>query len=706
MLQIFQTAKNSESFQVNIGIILTIIFLSIWLYFDYNSNVEGSGEVIGKVVYKVKEVDRKLGSNMVWRDVDVESNIYNYDTIRTDNFSKVKVILNDKTEIELDSNSMVVFDLSSNDLNVDFLQGQMQLNNTNAEGEKKKNIKIISGDSEVQLDNSEIKLNKNSGSNLDVDVIKGKAQLAKGDNVQNIQKNEQLRIRGEKIHKEKKQFRLISPVNSQHFLTEKASKEIRFAWESDAKNSSTYIIEIYNISSDKAQKILSEKIKKNNFTTRLKPGKYLWKIFDEKKINFETDNFYVVGENPVKLFTPEDETNFYYQSTPPRVLLSWSKNVFVDYYKLEISKVTNFASLSHGLVTENETTVVDFLEEGKYYYRVKTKTGFPDSVQKISKVKSFTINKKALPDPPNPITPSENYRFTPKSKFIFAWNTIPDYSQYQLQIAKDRQFNSIVHNSKTVERSTSLKDLKEGLYYWKVRGKLTKSDKWIDSNIRTFEIRKKPDIKITLTSPLNQSKIEEGKSRFQWVKVPNIKNYVLEIAKDLEFVEIVKRSSYPKNSAILDLSKPGKYYWRVKAISKYGEESKSKTAIFLLIEKPKVKILFPENNSSVDVIDMDNLTFRWEKLSHVLYYSFELKSIESGKTIINKKRLKNNNFIIDDLTILKRGDYVCEVTAKVSRKNSKPIVAIPAKSNFKIYLSRRAKKEDIEFETPEEVFIK
>ncbi|MCB1190906.1 MAG: FecR domain-containing protein [Leptospiraceae bacterium] len=612
MFQQLQSLKQSEPFKVNLGIVITILILSIWLYFDFNANLQGGGKVIGKVIYKVKEVDRKFGSQIIWKDVDVDSNIYNYDTIRTDNFSRVKVVLNDKTEIELDSNSMVVFDLSSENLNVDFLQGKMQLNNVNTKGDK--NIKITSGDSEVKVDSSEVKLNKTSDSNLDVDVVKGKAEIKKGDSVQNLQKDDQVRIRGEKIRKDKKIFRLLSPINSKYFLTQNQLEEINFSWESDDNSKDYSILEIYNVS-DKYKKVFSKKLKGNKYQVKLKPAKYKWKILDDENGHFESDSFYVVNENPVDLYTPEDKSVFYYLTKPPRILVSWSRNEFVNSYKLEISNTSNFDTIIHKLLTENETTVVDSLEEGKYYYRVITKTGFPDSAQKISSIKSFTINKNALPNPPSLITPSENYIFKPQNKFIFAWNPLSDYSKYQLQIATDKKFRATVHSSETVERSMSLpSSLPENKYYWKVKGKLGESDKWIESAIRTFEVKKE--------------------------EVPKI-----------------------------------------------------------------LTIHFPENNSSVDVIDMSNFIFKWEKIPNAVYYNFELKRLPEGKTVIKQAKVTKNQFVIDDLKILKTGNYLCVVQAKVSQINSESITTNSAANKFRIYLSRRAKKDDIEFVTPEDVFI-
>jgi type II secretory pathway component PulC len=618
----FPKWAKSEFFLVNFGLIIIILILFLWLYLEFHFSIGKIGEPIGKITYRVNESQRKYSSNFLWTDLDLNSNIYNYDTVRTDTSSRIYVMLNDKTEIQLEEDSMVVFDLSKDTLDLSFFTGKIRLDSTNVD--KSKKIKIISGDSVVNLNNGAVQLKKLASSSVNVNVLEGKAELKQNNTTQSLEKGEEVKIRGEKLQKEKKKIRLLSPINSRYFLTRK-SLDIEFEWEGDNTDNS-YILEVYN-SNIKSTPLIAKKINGIHYSQTLSPGKYIWKVYDSKKENSESDSFYVANDNPVKLFTPLPETFFNYIDTPPRILFSWSKNEFIRYYKLEISETNTFDKIKYQLTTENESSIVDNLDPGKYFYRVVTKTEFPDSLNKASQVNSFTISKKD--------TPNQN--------------------------PKPEERNSTISNEEAIP--------------------------------------------LNLITPKDQASLDTDRLQFTWDKVKDNVEYLLEFSKSPEFTDIILSRKSKANSLLVTLPENGNFFWRVKATLQNGNSIISNRFSFSYQFNPIVQIVFPVNNSEVDVLSMDKFIFKWNKMEGAIYYSFELKRLATNENIIRESRLKTNEYILDDFTLLKTGEYECTVTARVLAKNSEEITTKPKTHKFKIFLSKKADKKDIKFVTPDNVYI-
>ncbi|MCP5497210.1 MAG: FecR domain-containing protein [Leptospiraceae bacterium] len=705
MFEELQSKIKIESKKINLIVFLLILLLSLWLFYDFHSKqAMKEGKMVGRVVYKVNEVNRKLGSQVLWEDVEINSAVYNYDTIRTDQFSKITVLLNDKTEIQLESNSMVVFDMEKDNLNVNFLEGKMQLNSLNV-GEDAKNLKIKSGDSEIKLDKGDIKLTKASDSILDIDVRDGKAEVKKGENVREIKKDEELKIRGEKFKQTKRKIRLLSPINSKYFLTQASFQEVRFEWEGDDSEEEGYFVEIYNISG-RPKRIRYKSIKEKTYLDKFEPGKYKWQVTNSKKEDIQSDNFYIVDDNPVAPFTPENGASFFYLTEPPRILLSWSRNEFIPYYKLEVSTTPDFSKLVTDRLTENESTVVDDLKKGTYYYRILTKTGFPDSAWRISKTKTFIINERSAPSPPELLSPPKDHNFSEEEPLNFAWKSSESYVTYRLQIAKDKEFQSIVEDQKTELRSIRLKkSLEEGRYFWRVQGFLKDGKSKIDSEILSFGFSQYSETQITLIEPKNHFETKETKVQFAWESSPKKDRYTLELSGDPEFKELIKSAASQTNSLVLTPLEPGHYYWRVKVQGNKNRSTTSSAGVFSILYDPTPTILFPKDKSKIDLADKEQLYFKWDNVSGAISYELELTELAGNKRILKKSGIKTNEFTLDDISLLKTGDYLLKVRANIAKSNLEETISKPGISKFGIFLSKTIKQEDIKFITPENVYI-
>ncbi|MEM7181019.1 MAG: FecR domain-containing protein [Spirochaetota bacterium] len=700
--------KESEGFRVNFINVCIAILLGLLLTYDFMcSGSHQKGEVIGQVKLKIKEIKRKRGSEVLWEELDSDSDIYNYDVVKTDAFSRVTVVMDDKSEIELEENSMVIFKKGNKNVNINFVQGNLHLNTQKGSG-KKNNIQVVSGETVINLDKGDVELNKGVGKEIEVNVNEGKVELENNGQKQSLQKNEVLKIQGDEIRKATKNVHLQAPTNYQYIATRNSKKTINLRWKSE-KPQREHTIVLNELRSNKQKKLI-RKATGESLSLELPPGKYSWKVYiDAANAEFaEARTFYLLDDTAVNPFTPEENQVFSFIQEPPRVLFSWSQKAFIDTYILEISQKPSFTSILRKQPTENQTLLLDGLPVGKYYYRIATKSPAPGAKLKYSRIVPFQITKKLQADPPELIQPSNGKQFSYDKesglKISFVWKPQREFKNYQLQVSRTLAFqDNILNESVQGQAYNWQKNLPAGDYYWRVQGRQKDSGKQTTSAIFRFSSKQFETKQIRLNTPANNSQLEEGRISFSWEKVTNASNYVLELAKRSNFSSYV---SYPslKNSLVIANLEPGVYYWRISVPTADKTRINSKAFHRLKVLPSSLPIIsFPKNSSSVDMSPRNSLTLQWLYPGRkALSYSIKLQK-SNGSVVVRQNATTATSYNITDLSLLKTGNYIFSVQARLSGKDGS-FLSKPVKHRFRIYLSQSIKKEKLKFKTPENVY--
>ena len=176
----------------------------------------------------------------------------------------------------------------------------------------------------------------------------------------------------------------------------------------------------------------------------------------------------------------------------------------------------------------------------------------------------------------------------------FQWAAI-NKAQYRLQIAADKDFNSVIidkpnltSNSIAVDL-TSLESLKT--FYWRV---IVSQTGCFDtpSAAETFATPKHPDAPVvTLVSPASGAKLGDD---FKFVFTPSgTASYTLQVARDAAFGDIVYSSADAKASGsnmtvdmAVSLIGKGKFYWRVKSSAAGYDDAVSASRLFEVTSIP------------------------------------------------------------------------------------------------------------------------
>lgn len=203
----------------------------------------------------------------------------------------------------------------------------------------------------------------------------------------------------------------------------------------------------------------------------------------------------------------------------------------------------------------------------------------------------------------------------------FKWYSHIKAKSYRFELAYDSDFNNKVYDNNLEETSfTSPNAISNNVnYYWRVTALdanfniVAKSEPW---NFKTEAL--------TLLEPKLESFEILVNTLFKWLELKDVKNYELEISKDIEFNEEL---SYSTNETKYTLAKAldyyTKYYWRVKANYDNGDYAQSPTYNFWTESDIIVPLIYPANNSKN--IDL-NPQFKWSKIEGAIGYRFEVST--------------------------------------------------------------------------------
>ncbi|MBK6606489.1 MAG: FecR domain-containing protein [Leptospiraceae bacterium] len=605
-----------------------LLFSSLLCLEFRKSSHAGANEIIGYVAYKHKAVKRKADSTVVWEDVEQKLPIARRDTIQTSALSDTVITLNDGTELKIAENSMVLLDFTENKMNLDFKYGSIE---TNRNGKGNDSLVIESGGVKVNVGNGDLQLNKRENSDLSVINTRGEASIQKGDNSVSLKENSQAILKNKEAPEIREmEIRLLSPEPSRIFYVKEKSKEVSFFWNSKSNKSKIQISQDVTFSKLVAEQTLDTP----QYKKKLEVGSYFWRVVDlNSKIGNEIEvrKFFVLEEIPFRYSYPLNGSDFAIHKKPVFVNFAWDKVEGIQSYSLEISKAQNFSSIEKKQDVLGNSYGVEFTEEGKYFFRIKTRSNNPDLPEKQTDTGMFILKKQESISPPMLVNPKNGISIEEGAQTLLGWKTDPSYDTFTLLIAENQEFTLNTRTVKTKENYALLDKLKAGkTYFWKVEGNGSDSKALATSSVYSFTIQEKTPAKTVSLNPTESRELEGEEEKveieeppyvaptlqepennlvqevsdatsihFSWKKQPRDIGYRFYLYRLKDFSEeLVLKKEIQKSSLDVDnqyLAQSGKYYWLVEGKYKKGDKllyEKSKKREFKLIPKllpPKIK---------------------------------------------------------------------------------------------------------------------
>ncbi|MEX2478493.1 MAG: BspA family leucine-rich repeat surface protein [Gracilimonas sp.] len=259
--------------------------------------------------------------------------------------------------------------------------------------------------------------------------------------------------------------------------------------------------------------------------------------------------------------------------------MKWKNDTVVTKYQLQVIEGFDPVVLDT-MVTDTTYNVSDSLNGmTEYNWRVRGINENKDLTGDWSEIWSFTtetipVEKIRLISPAND---TSGVAITP----TLSWKSDANADSFIVQISTDEFSTTEVSESITDTTFTAPELAHDTQYSWRVRGNNTIgngewSDTWSFSTIIEVPLNS------TLLTPENGSNVNTLLPEFKWNEAERARDYILHIALDQEFSNILVDSTTVDTSLIPSskLDNGNDYYWRVKASNEGGESDWSDTYTF------------------------------------------------------------------------------------------------------------------------------
>lgn len=495
----------------------------------------------------------------------------------------------------------------------------------------------------------------------------------------------------------------IVPAENASFSYRSRIPSIRFMWD-EANQATSYKVEIATNPSMENPIVEQRTNLTSLIISTLEFGNYYWRVTPYYTINnlgfanpSEVKSFSVERKSVLKkpsLYVPLDNGIVNTDEEIGSIAFSWKRESEAESY---IVKIANNSELKNPFIIE--TTKDNFftfdtknvekqLKDGKWFWSV-TVQDFEGTLSEASDIRTFFAMKgkpeQHLIEPFDGFKVADSFVFDTK----FTWKkNFPESFESYLQISKNQDFRKIEKEEKVLGNSFSGANLKEGVYYWRL-----KSVNTIDGSEFVTSGRK-----IDVVGNLAAANLIEPTDRiiarenvpceFKWSEVSDASYYKLMIYKKsdnkLVLEDVIYDTEYKTdlfhNSIFEDKTM---YRWELQAHANAipGISSRRTGKIaegeFLFARLRPVSIDFPPKDYVLKGEDaiLKPITAKWSSVDKVKSAQFVLRKVDEERPIEVIKiptdeqmkgefKIAPNNVLLDTPDGIKTGRYEIVVYAQ------------------------------------------
>ncbi|OHD70165.1 MAG: hypothetical protein A2W19_05090 [Spirochaetes bacterium RBG_16_49_21] len=683
--------------------------LSYLLYAEMTSRSgRGSTELIGAINSTRNIAERKFSAQVVWDEVEKNASVYNFDTIRTADQSEAIIRLKDGTEITLNENSMVLLSLSEKEFDIQFMQGAINAKQAAVKTAGARTVNISSGGSIITLKNGDVSLSQDRDKGLNLTVSRGTAAFLSEKGEQVLTENQNIQSGKDGIKLYDLTVKLILPEKDAYIPIGADQAAVRFIWELP-KGGFTPFLEIANNPS-LADPIIKKRAAGNAAPAYLPEGIYYWRVTAinnvTKKVEAsEIRRLSILDNRPAELIAPANGSIIQYRDANPMINFIWSRNESVSRYGLTVSRKTDMSDAVANTIVDGTKISINSLGKGVYYWKIASVPEVAYGQKSAeSAVHTFTVAKIDKLPPPEPVYPPENKSIHPlaivRKGLNFTWLKDSSIPQTQIMIAADKDFSKVIANKTSTDNSIRITDsLKEGVYYWNLRGLM--SDGSSTDYSSAFRFRVATEGALRLVEPNDNAILIDNKGRgipitFSWIKSELEGGYLLRISKDRNFSSLVKELPAADTSTEMPRIEDGTYYWLVRLIDEKGAGILSSPVYsFKVVGKLGLPVAVePKSGSTVNMVKQDALELRWAAVKGANLYRVGLFQINNGiQHSIAAVETADTAYRFPDLKKLDEGRFFWSLRALDADSTSRRVIrkSDEARMEFEITLGGEKK---------------
>ncbi|HRO66749.1 MAG TPA: FecR domain-containing protein [Pseudobdellovibrionaceae bacterium] len=289
----------------------------------------------------------------------------------------------------------------------------------------------------------------------------------------------------------------------------------------------------------------------------------------------------------IETVTPPGVQYYKIKKTDP-LTTQWKPYPKVKTYQWDLcetpscEKVTRTIKSSNSLASTSEP-----FPEGRYYWRV---SGLDSKGRRIASSETLSLDLSIAKAPKITTSPESSFirkevkvptlSTPPAAPAEVSWQPEPEFSHYEYEIAATTQFEPILHKDRNKTGIVSTPPLKNGVYYYHVRGVFEngRSTDWSDPQQLTVSLT------AVLGDPPNKIELEKsaygldaetlGKrspssvppAKVRWTTDAKSVGYKVQLSRDASFKDV---KTVEVNGNSLDWSKyaPGVWHVRVQGVS-------------------------------------------------------------------------------------------------------------------------------------------
>lgn len=246
----------------------------------------------------------------------------------------------------------------------------------------------------------------------------------------------------------------------------------------------------------------------------------------------------------------------------------------------------------------------------------------------------FSIRMMAQSVGPTLISPSNGAVNQPLTVTL-QWYSLINATSYEVQIATDSNFNSVVMDKTTSDTMISAGPLSRATqYYWRVRGTyLLVTTSW--SSVWNFTtIPQIPSVPVLL-QPQNNAVNQPSSVTFSWNAVSGASTYRLQVSTDSTFASaFVDQNALASTSYTASgFSSGTTYFWRVNSSNAGGTSAWSSVWRFNTAQAvPSTPILLSPTNGATN--QSTSLLFSWNAAANADHYWLQISTSSSFSTIV------------------------------------------------------------------------
>lgn len=228
-------------------------------------------------------------------------------------------------------------------------------------------------------------------------------------------------------------------------------------------------------------------------------------------------------------------------------------------------------------VTPGAKFIIPTLQDGTYYTYVTA-----IDQDEFESLPNTVFPVKVRTDPAAPIlSEPKNGSVTFEKNMDISWLNSDSVAQYEIQIATDKDFNTIIEEQDITDSEYTAAELSPGSYFFRVRGVAHDGFKTHFSTPVSWKVSSQPQM-----SDMN---VEGGDTlKLQWSPMEEIGTYDLQISRSEDFSNLVlsetglTEASYQVTRELY----PGNYYIRVRGVLEGGTPSQWTPKQVLTIDTP------------------------------------------------------------------------------------------------------------------------